>query len=75
MSALTTKPYRPYRERYAGIRRQIARANGLHPIRDRAAIEALMPRVMAQAKQILTFRKRPANHIYKLLVPHCTMAG
>ena len=31
--------------------RQIARANGLHPIRDRAAIEALMPRVLAQAKQ------------------------
>src|SRR5262245_48489888 len=47
--ALTTKPYRAYRKRYAGLRRQIARANGLHPIRDRAAIEALMPRVLAQA--------------------------
>ena len=33
--ALTTKPYRPYRKRYAGILRQIARNNGLHPIRDR----------------------------------------
>src|SRR5436190_437968 len=41
---------RPYRGRYVGLRRQIARANGLHPIRDRAAIEELMPRVMAQAK-------------------------
>src|SRR6266480_7704200 len=43
---------RPYRKRYAGIVRQIARANGLHPIRDRAAIEALMPRVLDQAKQL-----------------------
>ena len=41
--ALTTKPHRPNRDRYAGIRRQIARNNGLHPIRDRAAIEALIP--------------------------------
>src|SRR3954452_10853050 len=30
--AMTTKAHRPYRKRYAGIRRQIARANGLHPI-------------------------------------------
>jgi hypothetical protein len=43
---------RPYRKRYAGILRQIARANGLHPIRDRAAIEAMMPRVLALAKQV-----------------------
>ena len=28
---------RPYRKRYVGLVRQIARANGLHPIRDRAA--------------------------------------
>jgi len=48
----TTKPYRPYRGRYAGILRQIARNNGLHPIRDRALIEWLMPRVVPQAKQI-----------------------
>jgi hypothetical protein len=47
-----TKQHRPYRKRYAGIRRQIARANGLHPIRDRAIIKALMPRVLAQAKQL-----------------------
>ena len=46
------KPRRPYRKRYAGLLRQIARANGLHPIRDRAAIEALMPRVLQQAKQL-----------------------
>jgi hypothetical protein len=50
--AQTTKPYRPYRKRYSGILRQIARANGLHPIRNRAQIEALMPRVMAMAKQL-----------------------
>jgi len=43
LTALTTKPCRPYRDRYAGIRRQIARNNGLHPIRDRAAIDTLMP--------------------------------
>ena len=49
---LTTKPHRPYRKRYAGILRQIARNNGLHPIRDRALIQALMPGVMVQAKQI-----------------------
>src|SRR5687768_10882057 len=24
--------YRPYRRRYVGLRRQVARANGLHPI-------------------------------------------
>ena len=43
---------RPHRDRSAGVRRQIARANGLHPIRDRAAIEAVMPRVLAIAKQV-----------------------
>jgi hypothetical protein len=52
LTALTTKPYRPYRDRYAGIRRQVARNNGLHPIRDRVLIESLMPRAVAQAKQI-----------------------
>jgi hypothetical protein len=41
---------RPYRKRYAGLVRQIARNNGLHPVRDRALIEELMPRVLAQAK-------------------------
>ena len=43
---------RPYRNRYAGLRRQIARANGLHPIRDRAAIEAKMAGVVAVARQV-----------------------
>ncbi|MCX5658362.1 MAG: hypothetical protein NTW19_01405, partial [Planctomycetota bacterium] len=38
-----TAASRPYRQRYAGLRRQIARSNGLHPIRDRAAIDALVP--------------------------------
>jgi len=56
--ALTTKPHRPHRKRYAGLLRQIARANGLHPIRDRAEIEALMPRVLLQAKQLKQKCKR-----------------
>jgi hypothetical protein len=43
---------RPYRNRYVGIRRQIARANCLHPIRDRAQIDAMMPGVMSMAKQL-----------------------
>ena len=50
--ALTTKPHRPYRKRYAGIRRQIARRNGLHPIKDRAAIEALLPNAIILAKEL-----------------------
>jgi hypothetical protein len=50
--ALTTKPCRPYRDRYAGLRRQLVRANNLHPIRDRAAIEALVPRALMIAKQV-----------------------
>jgi hypothetical protein len=49
---------RPYRKRYAGILRQIARASGLHPIRDRAAIEALMPSVLALARQLKGHRPR-----------------
>lgn len=43
---------RPYEYRYAGLRRQIARANGLHPIRDRALIKELMETVLWQAKEI-----------------------
>ena len=50
--ALTTNPCRPYRDRYAGIRLQIARANCLHPIRDHALLETLMLRVLEQAKQL-----------------------
>jgi hypothetical protein len=47
--ALTTKPHRPYRERYAGIIRQTCRNNGLNPIRDRKLIEQLMPQIIALA--------------------------
>jgi hypothetical protein len=57
--ALTTRAHRPYRKRYAGLVRQIARANGLHPIRDRAQIEAMMPRVLSMAKEL----KRQAPHM------------
>ncbi|MEI8194455.1 MAG: hypothetical protein WCI73_00955 [Phycisphaerae bacterium] len=48
---------RPYRNRYAGLRRQIARASGLHPIRDRARIDTLMPMKLDLAKQL--HRQRP----------------
>lgn len=43
---------RPYRGRYAGLRRQIARANGLHPIKDRGQIQALLPGAISVGKQI-----------------------
>lgn len=43
---------RPYRKRYLGIRRQIARATGLHPIRDRAKIDQRMPYAIYLAKQL-----------------------
>lgn len=50
--ALTTRPCRKYRKRYAGILRQIARHNGLHPIRDRKLIEQLLPSIVMSAKQM-----------------------
>jgi hypothetical protein len=50
--ALTTKPCRPYRDRFAGLRAQLARASGLHPIRDRKLIEQLMPDLIFRAKQM-----------------------
>jgi hypothetical protein len=43
---------RSYHRRYAGLLRQIARTNGLHPIRDRAKIIAMMPLVILLAKQL-----------------------
>lgn len=43
---------RPYRERYTGILRQIVRASGMHPIRDRAQIERIMPIVLRLAKEM-----------------------
>ncbi len=43
---------RPYRKRYVGILRQIARNNGMHPIRDREAIAEYMARTLALAKQL-----------------------
>ena len=43
---------RPYAKRYAGLLRRIARANGLHPIKDRALILAIMPGVLFTAKQL-----------------------
>lgn len=43
---------RRYRNRYTGLRRQIARANGLHPIKDREAIERLIPKAIQHAKRV-----------------------
>jgi hypothetical protein len=54
LAALTTKPHRPYRKRYAGIVRQICRANGLNPIRDKGLIRDLMPAVLDFARQLKT---------------------
>ena len=50
--AITTKPHRPYRKRYAGILRQIARNSGLHPIRDRELIQKLLPTIIPLAKRL-----------------------
>jgi hypothetical protein len=52
------KAGRPYCRRYAGLRRRIARANGLHPIRDRAEIDRLLPPAITQAKELK--RRYPA---------------
>jgi hypothetical protein len=43
---------RPYAARYQGLRRQIARTNGLHPIRDREKINALVDHALTLAKQL-----------------------
>ena len=52
LSALTTKQRRRYSNRYAGILRQLARKNGLHPIRDRALIQDLLPQLISAAKRL-----------------------
>jgi hypothetical protein len=52
LTAMTSKEYRPYRKRYAGIVRQICRNNGLNPIRDRKVIAKLMPLIIGMAKQL-----------------------
>jgi len=64
---------RPHRDRYAGILRQIARANGLNPIRDRAAIESMMPRVLALAKQL--HRQRPQYKYRNMEVTETGITG
>jgi hypothetical protein len=56
--ALTTKPHRPYNRRYAGLRRQLIRASGLHPINDRKLIDVLMPRLIESAKQLKRANRR-----------------
>lgn len=45
------KKSRPYSTRYQGIRRQIMRANGFHPIRHRAALDEIMSFIIALAKE------------------------
>jgi hypothetical protein len=49
---------RPYRKRYAGLRRQIARANKLHPIKDRELIQELVPHALEMAKLVKERNKR-----------------
>lgn len=46
------KPRKRHRQRYTGLVRTIARANGLHPIRDRATIETMMPTIIQLAKRL-----------------------
>lgn len=71
--------YRPYRKRYTGLRRQLARANRLHPIRDRAAIDAMMRQVIAAAKQLHRvnpkFKYRNMLLADGRLIAHWTPAG
>jgi hypothetical protein len=64
--------YRPYRGRYGGIRRQIVRASGLHPIRDRAMIDALMPYVIARCKEIK--RQIPTAKYRNMKVTHAEIS-
>lgn len=49
---------RPYRLRYAGILRQIARNNGMHPIRDREILLDLLPQVVRMAKVLKSDQRK-----------------
>lgn len=49
---LPSKRRREYCDRYIGIRKKIARASGLHPIRDKALIAELIPGIMRSAKAL-----------------------
>jgi hypothetical protein len=53
--------YRAYRSRYRGIRRQLAKANNLHPIRDKKQIEQLMQRFYYWAKDLKRRAGRKVN--------------
>ncbi len=64
---------RRYRDRYAGLRRQIARANGLHPIRDRATIDALLPRAVALAKEL--HQQRPTYKYRNMVITATGITG
>ncbi|MCC7350042.1 MAG: hypothetical protein IT446_05680 [Phycisphaerales bacterium] len=46
------KSARPYRQRYAGLVKQICRNNGLHPIKDKAAIQSIMPTIVLLAREL-----------------------
>lgn len=64
---------RPHGERYIGLRRQLARASGLHPIRDRALIEALMPTVLAKAKELK--RQTPRVKYRNIRITYATVVA
>ena len=52
------KQARPYAKRYLGLRRQIARSNCLHPIRDRVLIDAIMSQVIKLARELKAINPR-----------------
>lgn len=47
------KKRRRHRDRYTGLRHQIARANGLHPIKDRETIARLMAKAIQNATMFM----------------------
>lgn len=51
LPALRDKPRR-YGQRHIGLRRTLARALGLHPIRDRQVIDEMLPMVLEVAKRM-----------------------
>jgi hypothetical protein len=48
-----------------GLRRQNCRGNGLHPIKDRAAIAELIPVVLVMAKQL---KRRAPKAKYRFML-------
>jgi hypothetical protein len=64
---------RPYRTRYSGLARQLARASGMHPIRDRDTIAKLLPRVVQAARDL--HHKHPQFKYRNMTVSEVTTEG